>query len=474
MNPVYAADFLLDTAVARRLYHEVAADLPVIDYHNHLDPSALAADRRFADPWDAWLRGDHYKWRALRWNGIDERLITGAAPPRAKFDAWCATVPRTLRNPLWHWSHLELKRLGVPELIISPVTAGPCWDLMGAALAQAGGSPRGLIDAARVRVLCTTDDPADDLAAHRALAASEWRVRVLPTWRPDRALGLGTPPAWNAWLDALGAAAGIAIRSLDDLDAALIARRAAFAAVGCRVSDHGLETVPAAEPDQARAAAAFAAARAGRTPDPADHEAFRSWLLDAEARRDHADGWVQQYHIGALRDPSTRLRRLCGADAGADCIGEPGYARPLARLLDRLDRDGRLARTILYNLHPADNAALAVLAGSFQDGSVPGKVQFGAAWWFLDQLDGMGRQLDDLGSFGLLSRFVGMLTDSRSFLSFSRHEYFRRLLCRQLGRDWEAGLIPPDHGQISELVADVCYNNAAAWFESPLNPGRKP
>ncbi len=469
MNPITQPDFLLDTPIAVRLYHEVAADLPVIDYHNHLDPAALAANRPFVDPWDAWLRGDHYKWRALRWNGIPERLITGDAPARDKFNAWCATVPRTLRNPLYHWTHLELKRLGLPELLVSETTASQCWDAMSEALAKPSGTPRGLLDTARVSVLCTTDDPADDLAAHRSLAASPWRTRVLPTWRPDRALGLGDPTTWNTWIDRLGTAAGISIRTLDDLDAALIRRRAVFAAAGCRLSDHGLETVPAAEPDRTRAAAAFASARRGERPTLDDHEAFRSWLLDAEARRDHADGWAQQFHIGPLRDPSTRLRRLCGADAGADSMGDPGHVRPLTRMLDRLDRDGQLARTILYNLNPADNAAFAVLAGSFQDGSTPGKVQFGAAWWFLDQLDGMTRQLDDLSNYGLLSRFVGMLTDSRSFLSFSRHEYFRRLLCRQLGRDWVAGMVPHDEALIRGLVADVCCHNAERWFGFTAN-----
>jgi glucuronate isomerase len=459
-------DFLLDTPQARRLYHEVAAGLPIIDYHCHLDPALIASNHQFADLSEIWLGGDHYKWRAMRTNGVAERLITGDAPSRAKFDAWAATVPKLLRNPLYHWTHLELRRpFGISDRLLDPTTAASIWNEANARLATPAFTTRGLLTQMRVEVVCTTDDPADDLAAHRALAADPTlTTRVLPTWRPDRALAIDQPQRWNAYLDRLGAVADVHIATVQDLLTALQRRHDAFHAVGCRLSDHGLEGFPADPADDRTFAAVFAAARAGTAPSPADAERFQARLLHDLALLDHARGWVQQFHIGALRNVNLRQQRLLGADSGYDVIAARDYIAPLAAFLGRLDDQDQLAKTILYNLNPRDNEAMAVLCGAFQDGSVAGKVQFGSGWWFLDQLDGMTRQIEALSQLGLLAHFVGMLTDSRSFLSYTRHEYFRRLLCRILGRDMAGGLLPDDHSLVGGLVHDVSYRNAATYF----------
>jgi glucuronate isomerase len=462
-------DFLLETETSRRLYHEVARDLPIVDYHCHLPVEQIARDHRFRSITEIWLDGDHYKWRAMRANGVPERLVTGQAPDWERFEAWARTVPATLRNPLYHWTHLELRNpFGVSGLL-SPETARTVFETCNRRLTEDGFTTQGLLKRYRVALVATTDDPADSLAHHEALGR---RPRpdtvVVPTWRPDRALALDDPAGFNAWIARLEEASDVPITRLGDLLDALARRHAAFDAVGCRASDHGLERLEAEPWDDAVVAGAFDRARRGEAPDALALRQYRAFLLHHLAVMDHEKGWVQQYHLGALRNTNTRMRRLLGADTGLDSIGDFEMARPLARFLDRLDEQGRLAKTILYNLNPRDNELFATMIGNFQDGSVPGKLQHGAAWWFLDQKDGMEAQLRALSNMGLLARFVGMVTDSRSFLSYSRHEYFRRILCNLLGDDVRRGLVPDEPALLVGLVRDVCFHNARTYFGFPL------
>ena len=466
MTSFLTPDFLLDTPQARRLYHEVAADLPIIDYHCHLPPELVARDHRFANLGEIWLKGDHYKWRAMRSNGIAEQYCTGGASDFEKYQQWAATVPKLLRNPLYHWSHLELRRpFGISDRTLSPATAQGIWDECNAKLATPAFSARGIMAQMRVELVCTTDDPIDNLEHHRALAADPTaKVRMLPTWRPDRAMAIEDPVKFNAYVDRLGTVADLNISTFQDLLKALGKRHDYFHAQGCRLSDHGLEGFPANPADDGLATTIFASIRSGGSVSPDSIDRFQARMMDELALLDHAKGWVQQLHLGALRNPNPRMFRTLAPDTGWDCISAKDYVRPLAQFLGRLDDRNALPRTILYNLNPRDNEALAVLCGSFQDGSVAGKMQFGSAWWFLDQLDGMTRQIENLSQLGLLSQFVGMLTDSRSFLSYTRHEYFRRLICRILGQDMAKGLVPDDHALVGELIADVSYRNAKGYF----------
>jgi len=459
-------NFLLETPSGVRLYHEYARDLPIVDYHCHLPPRDMAEDRRFANLTQIWLAGDHYKWRAMRANGVAERYITGDASDEEKFWAWAETVPKTLRNPLYHWTHMELKRpLGISDRLLGPDTARGIWTECNARLAQPEFSCRGILRQMRVVLVCTTDDPTDSLQAHRAIAAdSSFGVRVLPTFRPDRALAVESVEGFNAWVDRLERAADMEVRHYDALVEAIARRHEYFHRMGCRLSDHGLETMPAEDYTLADVRAAFARLRRGVGIGPAEAARFKAALLYEFALMDHQKGWTQQFHIGALRNTNTRGWRSLGPDAGFDSIADGPVARPLARFLDRLDRQERLARTILYNLNPADNAMMAAMIGNFQDGSIPGKIQWGSAWWFLDQKDGIEQHLNTLSNLGLLSRFVGMLTDSRSFLSYTRHEYFRRILCNLLGRDMDAGLLPRDFELVGGMVRDICYHNAVRYF----------
>lgn len=465
MTSFLDADFLLHSAPARTLYHEFAAAMPIIDYHCHLPPQELADDRQFENLTQIWLAGDHYKWRAMRANGVAEAHITGAASAGEKFAKWAETVPYTVRNPLYHWTHLELQRyFGISELL-SPASARRLYEAANEQLRTPEFSARRLVQRMNVEVVCTTDDPADSLAAHRALAATDYAVRVLPTFRPDRALAVDDAPAYLAYLDRLGGAADVDIQTYDDLVEALRRRHEAFHAHGCRLADHGLERAYAASFTAAEVNAAFAKVRGGRELNAEETGAFKSSLLLDLARLNHGRGWTQQLHLGALRNNSTRLLRQLGPDAGADSIGDFGQARPLAAFLDRLDRTDELAKTIVYNLNPADNEVMAAMLGNFQDGAAgPGKLQWGAAWWFLDQKDGMEKQLNTLSNLGLLSRFVGMLTDSRSFLSYPRHEYFRRILCNLLGHDVARGELPNDLPWLGQVVQNICYHNAKAYF----------
>ena len=456
-------DFLLDTSQARSLYHEIAADLPIIDYHSHLDSGLIARNHRFADPTELWLNGDHYKWRAMRACGFSERFCSGDAPPREKFNAWAATVPRLLRNPLYHWAHLELRRpFGIADRLLSPATADGIWEAMSARLAEPSFTAPGILRQMNVEVLCTTDDPTDSLGHHHADAQLGFQVR--PTWRPDPALAIDQGRSWNAWVDRLGSAAGMAIVTADDLLHAFARRHEAFHAAGCRASDHGLESMPGEPATDAEAAVIVAAARAGASIDPHRAARFQSWLLERLAALDARRDWVQQFHIGALRGVNQRLCAIMPPATGFDTIAAVDYIKPLAGFLSRLDAAGILPRTVLFNLNPRENEALVALCGCFEDGSGIGRMQHGPGWWFLDQLDGMTRQIESLSQLGVLANFIGMTTDSRSFLSFTRHEYFRRLLCRILGRDMAGGLVPDDNALVGGMITDICYRNPKRYF----------
>jgi glucuronate isomerase len=468
-KPFMGEDFLLETEEGMRLYHECAAPLPIIDYHCHLSPSEIAEDVRWENLAQLWLAGDHYKWRVMRSAGVAEEYCTGDTPDWEKFEKWAAVIPFLLRNPLYHWTHLELKRyFGITELLSSE-TAKEIWEQARAALSGPEMSCRGLLRSSRVRLLCTTDDPTDTLEHHAALRADpSFDVQVLPAWRPDRGMAIENPAAFNAWVDLLAERANVDVIDFASYIEALRRRHDFFHESGCCLSDHGLDTAYAEDYTDAEVEAVFAKLRAGTAVGEDDARKFKSAMLYEFGVMDHEKGWAQQYHFGAMRNNNTRLFARVGPDTGFDSVGDCAIAAPLARMLDRLERAGRLARTILYNLNPRDNAVMATMLGNFQDGSVPGKMQYGAAWWVLDQKDGMERQMEDLSEMGVLRLFVGMVTDSRSFLSYTRHEYFRRILCNLLGKDMKAGLIPGDMELVGSMVRDICYNNAVRYFRFDL------
>jgi glucuronate isomerase len=468
MKPFIHDDFLLQSDAARELYHHYAKGEPIYDYHCHVSQEQIASNHQFSDLADIWIGGDHYKWRAMRANGVDERLCTGSGSPRQKFDAWVATLPHTLGNPLYHWSHLELARyFGINELI-SPATGGWIWDAANAKLPSL--RVHDILAANRVAVICTTDDPADSLETHGKIRKSGLKTRVYPTFRPDNALGLANPTAFNPWVERLGGAARTPVRSFDDFVGALKTRHDDFHAAGGRLSDHGMETALAEPCTHAEAEAVFKAARDGQGASPQEAAKFGSYLMLAFGRWDAARGWTKQLHLGAQRSTNTRLLRKLGHDAGFDSVGDFPQTRFLGRYLDSLDVTGELPRMVLYNLNPADNYAFATMAGNFQDGSVPGKVQFGSGWWFLDQKEAMEWQISALANIGLLSRFVGMLTDSRNFLCYTRHEYFRRVLCNLLGAQMERGELPADAALVGGMVKRVCFANAREYFGLELDP----
>jgi glucuronate isomerase len=472
VKPFLDDNFLLPNETAVRLYHEYARNEPIIDYHCHLPPDQVASNHRFGSLTEIWLNGDHYKWRALRANGVPERLITGDASDWEKFEAWARTVPYTLRNPLYHWTHLELRfPFGVQGKLLNEKTAREIYDHCNDLLRKDEFTTQGLLRQYRVRVVCSTDDPVDSLE-HHARHAKQLKAggtRLYPTWRPDKALHAHDLHGWSEWLGRLEAAAGVSIKSYATLLDALRKRHDVFHAHGCRASDHGLETMYAAPYTEREVAAIFDKARSGKALTGEELDKYRSSLLHDMALWDHARGWTQQFHLGAMRNNNSRMFRSLGPDTGWDSIGDWPQPAAVARFLDRLDSSNQLPKTILYNLNPADNEAFATVLGNFNDGSIPGKMQFGSAWWFLDQLDGMKKQIDALSNMGLLSRFVGMLTDSRSFLSYSRHEYFRRLLCALLGKDIERGLIPNDLGLVGGMVKDICFRNARNYFGFELD-----
>ncbi len=466
MKPFLDDDFLLDNKTACALYHEVASRQPIVDYHNHLPPDQIAGNHRFRSLTEIWLDGDHYKWRAMRADGVAERFITGDASDAEKFDAWAKTVPATVRNPLYHWTHMELAfPFGVKGTLLDGRSARGIYDRCNALLAGDDFTAQGLLRQYKVQDVCTTDDPTDSLEHHIAHAKNpKAYTKLYPTWRPDKVLGVHELVAFNQWVGKLEAAAGASISNYVDLLSALKRRHDFFHATGCRSSDHGLDHLWAAPYTDAEVTVAFAKARAMQPLSPDEIAKYRSALLHEMALWDHARGWAQQFHLGAMRGNNTRLSRAIGPDTGFDSVGDFPQGAALGRFLDRLDTTNQLAKTVLYNLNPADNELFATVAGNFNDGVIPGKMQFGAAWWFLDQQDGMTRQLNTLSNMGLLARFIGMLTDSRSFLSFSRHEYFRRLLCNLLGTDVENGLLPNDRGLLDPLIQDICFRNARAYF----------
>ena len=457
-------NFLLHTKTAQELYHNHAAKMPIFDYHCHINPKQIADDVRFENITQLWLYGDHYKWRAMRTNGVDEKFCTGDATDWEKFEKWAETVPNTLRNPLFHWTHLELKKFFGIEKILSPETAREIWDSCNEKLNSPGYSVRGIIRMANVHTICTTDDPVDSLEYHRQIKESGFEVHVLPAWRPDKAMAVENPAAFNQYIDLLAEVAGMDISTFDDLLSALDNRHAFFHENGCRLSDHGLETAIAEDYTNAEIELIFTKIRDGKELSHFEIQQFKSAMLYEFGVMDHSRAWTQQFHIGALRNNNTRLFRKLGADVGFDSIGDFEIARPLSKLLDKLDIENKLSKTILYNLNPRDNELMGTMIGNFQDGSVPGKMQFGSGWWFLDQKDGMERQMNALSNLGLLSRFVGMLTDSRSFLSYTRHEYFRRTLCNLLGNDVENGEIPNDMKLLGQMVENISFNNAKNYF----------
>jgi glucuronate isomerase len=466
-------DFLLQSETARRLYHGYAAGEPILDYHSHLSPADIASDRRFNNLWEIWLEGDHYKWRAMRANGVSERYCTGDAPAYEKFLAWARTVPFLLRNPLYHWTHLELKRYFDFVGLLDESTAKLVWDRANSMLQTRDLTARGTLRKFDVRALCTSDDPCDDLAHHRAVAVSERAFRVYPTFRPDSALLVHMPDAFNVWVDRLATASNIEISSFRDFLDALKRRHDYFHANGGRLSDHGLTHCYATPCTEQEAAAIFARARAGVAATTEEHERFASFLMLLFGRLDAEKGWTKQLHLGALRGVNTRRVRELGPDAGFDAIGDWNQATALCTYLDRLDQEHALPKTIVYNLNPADNYVLATAVGNFQDGSTAGKVQFGGGWWFLDQKEAIEWQLNALSNTGLLSRFIGMLTDSRSFMSFPRHEYFRRILCNLIGRDMESGELPMDEGLLGAMVRNICFGNAAQYLGLALDSAPK-
>ncbi len=459
-------NFLLHTELAQRLYHDHVADLPIIDYHCHLPPQDLAENRQFDNLYDIWLADDHYKWRAMRTHGVDERYCTGDASPKEKFEKFAETVPYTLRNPLYHWTHLELQRpFGIDELL-SPETADSIWERAHAFLQTNAGRVHGILADRKVEVICTTDDPADDLKWHQQMQAdASMPVKVLPTFRPDKALFLHQPESYRAYLQKLAATAGQEIDSYDTLIEVLQKRARFFQSLGCRLSDHGLAYMYAADFDLMSVRQGFGRFLAGQDISAAETESIQAAILYELGLLYHELDWTMQFHLGAQRNNNLRMYRTLGPDTGFDSIGNWPQAQPLAQYLSRLDETAQLTRTILYNLNPADNAIFATMIGNFNDGSQRGKIQWGSGWWFLDQKDGMTEQMNTLSNMGLLAHFVGMLTDSRSFLSYSRHEYFRRLLCHLMATDVANGELPHDEAWLAKICADICYHNANRFFK---------
>ncbi|MEE4165965.1 MAG: glucuronate isomerase [Desulfocapsaceae bacterium] len=466
MQSFLSDDFLLQTDTARELYHVYAEHQPIFDYHCHLPVREIAGDINFSNLTKIWLNGDHYKWRAMRANGIDEKFITGSASDEEKFMAWAGTVPKTLRNPLYHWTHLELKNpFGITDILLNSDTAEAVYNQCNEMLARPEFSTCGLLKQMNVKVVCTTDDPVDNLEYHRQIAADGiCPAKVVPAFRPDKAMAVEDPVAYNTYLGGLEKAADIDIVGYVDLLTALEKRHDFFHANGCRLSDHGLEQPYSDSFSDMEIEVIFSEVRSGAVLDSAKERKLKSAILLEMARMDARKNWTQQFHFGALRNTNDAALMKLGPDTGYDSIGDFEIGKPLAAFFNTLATEGNLAKTILYNVNPRDNELLAAMAGNYQDGSVPGKMQFGSAWWFNDQKDGMERQINALSNMGLLSRFVGMLTDSRSFLSYPRHDYFRRILCNLFGGDIENGELPNERELIGQTISDICFSNACAYF----------
>lgn len=458
-------NFLLNSSSAEILFHEYAKDMPIFDYHSHIPIKEIRENGAFRSITEAWLGGDHYKWRLMRTSGVDERYITGDASDMDKFKAWARTVSRAFGNPVYHWTHLELQRFfGIYELLCED-TAESVFHKCNEFLSSEKGRVRSLVSRNNVKVICTTDDPTDDLEDHRALAEENWETRVLPTWRPDKILAAGDPQIWNSWVDSLSSASDIEIGSYENLLDAMKKRHDFFHSRGCRISDYGIEKPYAVTSTMDDVLRIFSKIRGGKKPSEEELDIFRSRLLFDLLVMDAESDWTQQLHLGASRNPNSRWFKLLGSDTGFDTIGDFNIGTDLLRLLDRLDSRKKLTRTVIYTLNPKDNDLIASVLASFMDGITPGKIQFGTAWWFNDHRAGMLRQIEALSSVGMLAPFVGMLTDSRSFLSYPRHEYFRRILCDFIGSQMERGEIPQEYSLLGPLVQDICYYNAERYFK---------
>ena len=464
MKKFLGENFLLQSDTAKELFHDYAKDMPVIDYHCHLPPDQIADDKQFENLTQAWLYGDHYKWRAMRTAGVPESYCTGDKPDFDKFKKWAETVPYTLRNPLYHWTHLELQRYFAVDEILNGDSAKDIYKECSDKLQTKEYSVRNLLRKMNVKVVCTTDDPTDTLEHHKKIKEDGFEIKVLPAFRPDKAMNVDDAAGFNAYLSKLEVATSSHIGTFQNYLDALKGRHDFFATMGCGVSDHGLEQLYAEDYTDAEIVAAFNKIRSGAKLSREENLKFKSAMLHIFALWDAEKGWVQQYHLGALRNNNSRAMKQLGADTGWDSIGDFSQGRALAKFLNKLDASNQLAKTILYNLNPADNELMATMIGNFNDGSSAGKIQWGSGWWFLDQKDGMTKQINALSNMGLLSKFVGMLTDSRSFLSFPRHEYFRRLLCNLFGEEIENGELPADIKWTGKIIQDICYNNAATYF----------
>ena len=465
MKPFIHEDFLLQSETAKHLYHNFAKSLPIIDYHCHLDPKMVAEDHQFSSITELWLGGDHYKWRALRANGVAEKYITGDASDWEKFQKWAETIPYAMRNPLYHWTHLELKTCFGIDKVLNPDTAKEIFDECNAKLQLPEYSAKNLMRRYKVEVVCTTDDPIDSLEYHKQIKESGFEIKVLPTWRPDKAMAVESASAFKTYIDTLSSVSGIKINSFKEIIDALLIRHKYFEELGCRLSDHGMEEFYAEDYTEAEIEAIFSKVYGGTELNEAEIKKFKSAMLVEFGKMDADTGWTQQFHYGVIRNNNTKMFKAIGPDTGFDSISQVITAKNMVKYFDTLNSMDKLTKTIVYNLNPSDNTMLATMIGNFQDGSVPGKMQFGAGWWFLDQKDGMEQQMNALSLQGLLSRFVGMLTDSRSFVSYARHEYFRRIMCNLIATDVEKGEIPASEmSRIEQMVADISYYNAKNYF----------
>ncbi|MDE6683792.1 MAG: glucuronate isomerase [Duncaniella sp.] len=470
MKPFMDENFLLQSETAKKLYHEHAAKMPIIDYHCHLIPKMVADDHKFKSITEIWLGGDHYKWRAMRSNGVEERYCTGTdTTDWEKFQKWAETVPYTFRNPLYHWTHLELKTAFGIDKLLNPETAREIFDACNDKLLNDPNmTARGLMRRYNVETVCTTDAPVDTLEYHKAVRDSGFEIKMLPTWRPDKAMAVENPAEFRAYVEKLAEVSGVTISKFNDMIDALQKRHDFFEEMGCRLSDHGIEEFYAADYNDAEIEAIFDKVYGGKELTGEEIHKFKSAMMIVFGEMDYNSGWTQQFHYGAIRNNNSKMFKLLGPDTGFDSIGEFNTAKSCAKYLDRLNSRGKLTKTIIYNLNPCANEVIATMLGNFQDGSIPGKIQFGSGWWFLDQKDGMQKQMNALSLLGLLSRFVGMLTDSRSFLSYPRHEYFRRTLCNLVGDDIEKGELPYtgyEEKRVNQMIEDICYNNAKNYFK---------
>lgn len=467
MKKFMGKNFLLQTETAQKLYHEHAAKMPIIDFHCHLIPQMVADDYKFRSITEIWLGGDHYKWRAMRSNGVDEKYCTGnETSDWEKFEKWAETVPYTMRNPLYHWTHLELKTAFGIDKVLNPKTAREIYDECNEKLKQPEYSARGFMRRYHVETVCTTDDPVDDLHFHKQTKESGFEIKMLPAWRPDKTMAVENPADFKAYVEKLGEVSGVNISNFNEYVDAIQKRHDFFNEMGSRLSDHGIEEFYAEDYTDAEINNIFLKVLGGKKLTELETLKFKSAMLRIHAEMDYASNWTQQYHYGAIRNNNTKMFKQLGPDTGFDSIGEFNTAKKMAKFLDTLNSEGKLTRTILYNLNPCANEVIATMLGNFQDGSEPGKIQWGSGWWFLDQKDGIEKQLNALSLLGLLSRFVGMLTDSRSFLSYPRHEYFRRILCNLIGRDVENGELPESELPfLGQMVEDISYNNAKRYFK---------